>query len=209
MDVDVATQEAMGKMVMAQMQQHTLASIKAAVREDLLEEVKAEAFEQAMAELDDRLQREREKVRDEFARYKDRLDGELEDELIRREDVLRREVKEAYEERLLTLQDDLKATATARDQVMGLLLSLVQQLFSERKRYLADSHVTELDLVGLNDVLAVKGLRVRGEFRHSERQVVCTLKNGVGQRTVFWLERLPAAGVAVEGEGDDDTPLPV
>jgi hypothetical protein len=126
----------------------------------------------------------------------------LEDELERRTAQVRREVRDDCDERVLTLQDDLKATAAARDQATTLLLSLVQQLFSARKRYLADTHITELDLVGLNQVLVAKGLRVRAEFRHSERQVVCQLKNGAGQRTVLWIERAPSAGVADEA-GDN------
>ena len=42
--------------------------------------------------------------------------GELDDELERREEGLRRQVWDAYEERLLTLKDDLAAAAAARDQ---------------------------------------------------------------------------------------------
>jgi hypothetical protein len=79
---------------------------------------------------------------------------EIEDELERREEGLRRQVRDAYEERLLTLKDDLAAAAAARDQATALLVSLVQQLFSEHKRYLHDASVTERDLVGLNQVRA-------------------------------------------------------
>jgi hypothetical protein len=46
----------------------------------------------------------------------------------------------------------------ARDQATALLVSRVQQLFGERKRYLYDAGVTERDLVGLNQVLAPKGV---------------------------------------------------
>jgi hypothetical protein len=45
-----------------------------------------------------------------------------------------------------------------------------------------------LDLITLNQVLAPQGWQVRAEFRHSERQVACTRKNGMAQRTVFWRE---------------------
>jgi hypothetical protein len=112
---------------------------------------------------------------------------------------IRRQVLEHFEERLETLKDDLKAATAARDQVTGLLLSLVQQLFSERKRYLHDAGVVELDLLSLNAVLAPQGVQIRSEFRHSERQVVCTLKNGAAQRTVFWREAVKPGSTAVEG----------
>jgi hypothetical protein len=48
--------------------------------------------------------------------------------------------------------------------------------------------MTKLDLITLNQVLAPQGWQVRAEFRHSERQVACTRKNGMAQRTVFWRE---------------------
>jgi len=189
MDVDTAAQEAMGKVVMAQMQQHTLAAIRQAVREEVLEEVKQQAFQDALAELDDRLAREKERLRDVAAKEKKALAGELEDELERREEALRREIREHYEERLETLKDDLKAATAAKDQATALLVALVTQLVVEKpKRYLADAGLTELDLVTLNQVLAPQGLRVQAEYRHSERQVTCTLKNGAAQRTVFWQE---------------------
>jgi hypothetical protein len=208
MEVDTATQEAMGKVVMAQMQQHTLQSIRQALRQELLEEARAEAFEAALAEVDDRLQREREKLRDASATEHKALARELEDELDRRSDGLRREAYEHYEQRLDTLKADLHAAAAARDQATELLLSLVTQLVVERpKRYLADACITELDLVGLNAVLAATGQRIRGEFRHSERQVTCLLKDGARQLTAFWIERTPGAGVVDEadsvGEGPD------
>jgi hypothetical protein len=151
----------------------------------------------AISELDDTLYPERETIRHRLLQYKDRLENEF----VRRKQQIRRRVQNPFDACGTGLQDDLKATAVAPDEMTILLLSLVQQLFSERKRYLADSHITELDLVRLNNVLAVKGLRIRAEFRHSERQVTCTLKNGVGQRTVFWLETA-TPGVAVEGDGD-------
>jgi hypothetical protein len=34
--------------------------------------------------------------------------------------------------------------------------------------------------------------------------VTCELRNGAGQRTVFWIERSPAAGVADEVGDDQD-----
>jgi hypothetical protein len=123
-----------------------------------------------------------------------RARGELE----RREAGLRRQVRDAYEERLLTLNDDLAAAAAARDQATALLVSLVQQLFSEYKRYLYDAGVTERDLVGLNQVLAPKGVQIRSACRHRARQGTCTLQHGAGQRTVFWREPVTPGATAAE-----------
>jgi hypothetical protein len=104
-----------------------------------------------------------------------------------------------YEERLLTLKDDLAAAAAARDQATALLTSLVTQLIVEKpKRYLYDAGIMELDLLTLNQVLAPQGWQVRSEFRHSERQVACTLKNGMAQRTVFWREAVKPGTPAVD-----------
>jgi hypothetical protein len=204
MDVQQETEVAMARAIMQQMSDQTARALKAAMREEMLDELRDESLALAKIELEDEYDRRRERLLDDLARQRRTLEDELENQLEAREKALQQEVREALEERLLTLQDDLKATIATRDQLMTLLLSLVQQLFSERsKRYLADTGVKELDLVGLNTVLLAQGLRVRAEFRHSERQVTCTLKNGVGQRTVFWIETA-APGVAVEGETDGD-----
>jgi hypothetical protein len=181
-----------------QMEQRTLQSIREAVRAELLEDVKAEAFQAAIAELDDRLQQQREQLRDGAAKERQALTSELEDELERREDAIRRQTRDTFEERLEVLKDDLKAAAAARDQVTTLLVSLVTQLVAEKKRYLHDAGITELDLLTLNQVLAPQGLQIRSEFRHSERQVACTLKNGIGQRTVFWREAVKPGTITVD-----------
>jgi hypothetical protein len=96
METDTATQEAMGKMVMAQMQQQMLQTLKVALRQELLDEVKAEAFEAALADVADELHRERERLRDTFAKDKRLLEGELEDQLEARSEALRREAYEHY-----------------------------------------------------------------------------------------------------------------
>jgi hypothetical protein len=164
-------------------------------------ELRDEAVELAKAELQEEFDRRRERLLDDLARQRRALEHELEDQLEAREKVLRQEVRDDYDERLLTLQDDLAATVATRDQVTALLLSLVQQLFSERTRYLHDAGITELDLMGLNQVLMAHGQRIRAEYRHSERQVACQLANGARQLTAFWMETT-APGVAVEGDDD-------
>jgi hypothetical protein len=106
---------------------------------------------------------------DPLCRWPEPGAGEIEDELERREEGLQRQVRDAYEERLLTLKDDLVAAAAARDQATALLVSLVQPLFSERQRSLDDAGVTERDPVGLTQVLAPKGVQIRRACRHSAR----------------------------------------
>jgi hypothetical protein len=199
MNVDTATQEAMGRAVMQQMEQRTLQSIRQAVRQELLPEVREEALALARHELDDRLQQERERLRDTAAKEKQALASEFEDELERREEVIRRQTRDAFEERLETLKDDLKAAVAGREQATTLLVSLVTQLVAEKpKRYLAAAGITELDLLALNQVLAPKGVQILAEFRHSQRQVACKLQNGMGQRTTFWLEQVTPGTTTVE-----------
>ena len=107
-------------------------------------------------------------------------------------------MRDAYEARRLTLKDDLAAATAARDQATALLVSLVQQLFSEHKRSLDDAGVTARDLVGLNQVLAPQGVQIWSACRHSESQVTCTLQHGAGQRTVFWREPVKTGATAAE-----------
>jgi hypothetical protein len=86
----------------------------------------------------------------------------------------------------------------ARDQATALLVSLVQQPFSERTRDLDDAGVTARDLVGLNQVLAPKGVQIGRACRHSARQVTCPLQHGAGQRTLFWRELVKPGATAAE-----------
>jgi len=53
-------------------------------------------------------------------------------------------------------------------------------------------------LLSESQVLAPKGLQIWSEFRHSERQVVCTLKSGAAQRTVFWREAVKLGGTVAD-----------
>jgi hypothetical protein len=78
------------------------------------------------------------------------------------------------------------------------LVSLVQQLFSERTRDLDDAGVTARDLVGLNQGLAYKGVQIRSACRHSARQVTCPRQHGAGRRTVFWREPVNPGATAAE-----------
>ena len=107
-------------------------------------------------------------------------------------------MRDAYEARRLTLKDDLAAAMAARDQATALLVSLVQQLFSERQRSLDDAGVTERDPVGLTQVLAPKGVQIWSACRHSARQVTCPLQHGAGRRTVSWREPVKPGATAAE-----------
>jgi hypothetical protein len=90
----------------------------------------------------------------------------------------------------------------ARDQAPALLVSLVQQLFSEHKRDLDDAGVTERDLVGLNQVLAPKDVQIRGECRHSARQGTRTFQHRAGRRTVFWREPVKPGATAAKASAE-------
>ena len=58
--------------------------------------------------------------------------------------------------------------------------------------------VTERDLVGLNQVLAPKGVQIRSACRHRACQGTCTRQHGAGQRTVFWREPVKPGATAAE-----------
>jgi Skp family chaperone for outer membrane proteins len=206
MDVDTAAQEAMGKAIMAEMQQQTLRSIRQAVRQELLEEVHAEAIEAAKVELQDDFDRRRERLLDDLARQRRQLEDELDNELERREQALRQEIMDALEERLLTLQDDLQAAVTERDRAEGLLVQLITQLLpGERPVYLHSAGVREFDRWQTNQTLARHNLQVRSKTTYSERIIKTRLdQERYASHTQFWVTPLPVAGVVDEDVGAVD-----
>jgi hypothetical protein len=174
--------------MLQQLNASTVEGLRAILKAELVEEAREEALTLARAELEDEFQRRVERLQDQMSRRKSQLEDELEDQLEAREQALRRELREAYEERVLTVQDDLQACLRTRDRLQALLLSVMTQVVPEKPKYLHDVGLRELDVVGLNALLAPMGMRIRGEYRHSERQVLCQLPNGARQLTVFWRE---------------------
>jgi hypothetical protein len=185
---DAAVVPAMlGHVLLAKLDPQSAEALRAAIREEERDAAKAEAFELAMQEGAERLEREREQLRDEGARYKDQLDTEFENELDRRSQQMRREVREELEERLEALQGELAAATAACDRASDLLVMVVKQLFPHKRTYLYDAGIRELRLADLNHWLAPLGLTITAQYRASARQVRCQLANGWGQRTVFSL----------------------
>jgi hypothetical protein len=200
MDVDGQVEVGMGKVLAGQLHQQALHSIKAAVRAELLEEVKAEALELAKAELEETLTRRRERLLDETAKYKAQLEDELQGELDRQRERLQQEVGDAWQEKYLTLKDQRDEARTARDRAEAVLVSLVKQLLpGEKPVYLYSAGVRELDRGQLNATLARHGLQVKSRPTYSERLVTVRLDQGraVGH-TQFWLTPVLQPGVKDE-----------
>jgi hypothetical protein len=193
---DVAVVPAMlGHVLLAKLDPQSAEALRAAIREEDRDAAKAEAFELAMQEVAERLEREREQLRDEGAQYKDQLDTEFEDELDRRTQQIRREVREDLEERLEALQGELAAATAGCDRASDLLVMVVKQLFPHKRTYLYDAGIRELPLANLNYWLAPLGLTITAQYRASARQVRCQLANGHwAQRTVFSLVPAHEAG---------------
>jgi len=106
---------------------------------------------------------------------------------------------------VLTLQDELQDARAERDRAEGVLVSLIRQLLpGARPVYLHSAGIRELDRWTLNEMLARHGLRVWSKATHLERLVKVHIdgEHWAGH-THFWLEPLPAAGVA-EADGDSD-----
>jgi hypothetical protein len=202
--MDTATQEAMGKMVLQQMQAHTLESIRQAVREELLPEVREEALALARQELEEAFSRRREKLADDMATFKAQLEDELLGELDRQREQIREELAQAQEEKYLTVRDQRDASRAERDRAETLLVALITQLLpGERPVYLYSAGIRELDRGALNATLARHGLRVRSKATYSERLVTVRLDQArVAGHTQFWLEKGSALPVADDDQGD-------
>jgi hypothetical protein len=140
------------------------------------------------SEYEDKLERERERLRDEAAERRRQLDDELENELDRGRQQIRREERERVEEQLEMLKAQCDAANTANDHTSLLLVTLVKQLFPKKHNYLYDIGLRELSLMDLNRQLAPHGVAIVARYRESTRQVRCQLANGHwAQRTVFSL----------------------
>ena len=94
-----------------------------------------------------------------------------------------------------------------RDRAEQLLMALVTQVLSpERKRFLFDAGVTELDVFTVNQVLAKFGMRVRCEARATERQVKVRLREdgALATRAAFWIQQVDPAVPPVVVDDDED-----
>jgi len=206
MDVDTAAQEAMGKVIMAEMQAQTLRSIRQAVRAEILEEVHAEALELAKAELEDSFDHRRETLLDDIARQRHALEDEMLGELDRQRGQIRGEVTDELEEKILTWADECQEARAERDRAEGLLVQLIKQLLpGERPVYLYSAGVRELDRVALNETLARHGLQVRSRTTYSERVVKTRLdQDRWAGHTQFWLTPVSVVGVVEETDETDE-----
>jgi hypothetical protein len=172
------------------LQRAQVKSLVSQLDENVLETLKAELYQEYREEHREILEREREKARDELAKYKATLDDEIEGELDRRFEQGRRELRDELSERLDTLKEQRDKARQQLGQAEGLLVSIVKQMLGSRRPvYLRSVGIEELDLEALNAVLAKHRLHVHAEMRYSERTVHCKIKaDQWRERTTFRLE---------------------
>jgi hypothetical protein len=109
------------------------------------------------------------------------------------------ERREQFEAQLITVTEERDEARNGRALAEQLLVSLLRQLLPGNEPvYLFSVGVRELDVYGINQVLAGYRLRLRSRRSASERQV----KTRVGERhwerrSLFWLEPLLASEGAV------------
>jgi hypothetical protein len=109
------------------------------------------------------------------------------------------ERREQREARLITVTEERDEARNGRALAEQLLVSLLRQLLPGKEPvYLFSVGVRELDVYGINQVLAGYRLRLRSRRSASERQV----NTRVGERhwerrSLFWLEPLQAGEGAV------------
>jgi hypothetical protein len=195
--------------LLAQLDPHTIAALKHVVREEVLPELRGEALEAARGELEETLAKDRERLADELAAYKESVDAEVERRV---EADVRRATEDLtadYEDRLQELRTQRTQARQQRDAAEGQLLALLRQLLNDDGRYLRNAYIEEFDQWTVNQVLQRLGWRVKSKATYSERTVKTRTQDAHWQaRAVFWIEAIPAAGVADEDgeEGEDIIP---
>jgi hypothetical protein len=194
-----ALEQAQTRALLAQLDPHTVNALKAVLREEALPTLKEEALTLARAELAEELAKAKERLEDQQAAYKEAVDAEVEDRVDRGVEQARADLLQDLEDRLGDLRQARNQARQERDAAEQQLLALLRQLLSERGRYLRNSYIEEFDQHGLNLILWKHGWRVRSRQTHSERFVKVRVDEARWQaRTLFWLDTVPAEGVADE-----------
>ncbi|HEX9872525.1 MAG TPA: hypothetical protein VGC99_28795 [Candidatus Tectomicrobia bacterium] len=205
-----ALEQAQTRALLAQLDHHTVEAIKAVLQEEVLPTLRDEALTLAREELTEELAKAKERLEDRYAA----LVSSFEDEVERRiEDGIQRgtqDLKADLEDTITDLKRERQEACQQRDQAQAQLVALVQQLLPPDKRvYLYTTGMRQLDLAGLNSVLARVGLVVKARQTYSERLVACQTGPGrVEGKTLFWLEKaLPAGVVVIDAEeGSEEMP---
>jgi hypothetical protein len=192
----------LGRAILSRMDSDARQAIDAATREELAEEVHAQAVAEARAELDTEYESRRIRLQDQVAAAKDQAEADAE---LRIESAIAKglEARQAeLDNDLLDLRAERDEARHASEATTDTLLSLVRQIIPTRKTYLHSRGILELDLYRLNAVLRPHGLRVRSEAVPGSKRQVSTLLTADRSepRALFWTE-------AVKGAADEDEPL--
>jgi len=200
-------QRAHVKNLVSQLDESFLKTVKEELYQEHSEELRAQALIEIRDEHREALEREREKARDELAKFKAMLEDEVEGELDRRFEQGRRELRDELSEQLDTLKEQRDKARQQLGQAEGLLVSIVKQMLGTRKSvYLRSVGIEELDLEALNAVLAKHRLHVHAEMRYSERTVHCKIKaDQWRERTTFRLEAGALALPEASADGQAST----
>jgi hypothetical protein len=207
MEIDTL-QRAQAKALLAQLDQTTIAALKAVVTEEVLPELRGEALELARQELAEELAKGRERQEDRYAKLVDDWQDEIERRI---EDGVQRgtrDLKDELAEELGELKSERQEAKARAAQAERQLVALLQQLLPAGKMtYLYNAGLRELPLTELNATLARVKLVLKSRQTYSDRMVACVTAPGkVEGKTLFWLEPLSPEGVADEDEGDPEEP---
>jgi hypothetical protein len=191
--------------LLAQLDPHTIAALKHVLREDTLPALREEALALARGEVEETLAKGRERQADELAVYKEQVDAEVERRVESGVQRATEELTADYEDRIRDLKRERTQARQQRDAAEGQLLALLRQVLDEQGRYLRNAHVEEFDQFTINQILKRFGWRVRSKSTYSERVVKTRLDQARWQaRAVFWLDTVPAEGVADEADEEGD-----
>jgi hypothetical protein len=207
MEIDTL-QRAQAKALLAQLDQTTIAALKAVVTEEVLPTLRESALELARAELAEELAKGKERLEDQAAAYREQVDAEVESRV--EADVRRatEELKVEFDDTLQDLKTQRTQARQQRDAAEQQLLSLLRQLLGEKGHYLRSAHIEEFDQWAINQILKRHGWRVRSKATYSERIVKTKIAEGRYQaRAVFWLDTMPIDEVEdPEAEADPEEP---
>jgi len=202
-----ATKLAVARSMLARLDQDYIDALKLAVAEELRAEVYPQALEEARAELEEAFARRRARLEDQQAAYREEIDSEVENRIERGIEQARSDLLADVEDRLTELREARNDARQQWDAAEHQLLALLRQLLSEKGRYLRNTFIEEFDQFGINAILKRHGWRVRSKQTFSERTVKTKIDEARWQtRHLFWLDTVPAEGVADEEEGAEEMP---
>ena len=201
--------------MLAKVDAESAQAVRAAITEELLELVKAEAVTQARAELEQECSDRREQLLDEAARFKAQAERDADSRIDVEVAAAIKEQEADWMDRLDDLRGRVRDARERAQTAEALVVSLLTQLcgrVDQKPVYLASGGqgVQELDKAAVNRVLARAGVVLKSKATASERRVRITLEDGrPAEHVLFWLTKTTPPGV-IDADADDakDTAAP-